>query len=70
MRGVLKSPTADFGDTPPITTQVQVEDRVGIVPETIASLQGVEQLDKLDDTRAIVLARTAGVLDLQTITLP
>ena len=70
MLGVMKAPTADFGDTPPILTQVQVEDRVGIVPETIASLQGVEQLDKLDDTRAIVLARTAGALDLQTIALP
>ena len=69
-RGVLKAPTADLGDTPPITTQVQVEDRVGVVPETVASLQGVEQLDKLDDTRAIILARTAGALDLQTIALP
>lgn len=69
-RGVMKAPTSGFGDTPPITTQVQVEDRVGVVPETIAALQGVEQLDKLDDTRAIVLTRVASALDLHAIALP
>ncbi|HEV3060400.1 MAG TPA: hypothetical protein VGY48_19305 [Vicinamibacterales bacterium] len=70
MRGVLKAPTDGFADTPAITRQVQVEDRIGVVPETIPSLKGVEQLDKLDDTRAVLLTRTAGALDLQVITLP
>jgi len=70
MRGVLKAPTSGFADTPAITRQVQVEDRIGVVPETITSLKGVEQLDKLDDTRAVVLMRTSGALDLQIIALP
>jgi hypothetical protein len=70
MRGVLKAPTASFGDVAPILTPVQVEDRVGVVPETIAALTGIEQLDKLDETRAIVLARTDLTLDLRAIALP
>ncbi|MGE0393750.1 MAG: hypothetical protein AB7I25_11130 [Vicinamibacterales bacterium] len=70
MRGVLKAPTAGFGDTAPILKQVQVTDRVGVVPETIASLTGIEQLDKLDDSRAVVLARAGGALDLRAVALP
>jgi len=69
-RGVLKAPTAGFADVAPITTQVDVEDRVGVVPETITSLKGIEQLDKLDETRAVVLARLGGSVNLQTIALP
>ena len=69
-RGVMKARTSGFADTPAITKQVRVEDRVGVVPETIATLKGVEQLDKLDDARAIVLVRTGGALDLQRIELP
>ncbi len=69
-RGVLKAPTAGFAEVSPITTQVDVSDRVGVVPETITSLTGIEQLDKLDETRAVVLARQATAVDLQTIALP
>ena len=69
-RGVMKASASRFGEVQPITTQVQVEDRVGIVPETIEWLQGVEQLDKLDDTHAVVLTRTASALNLETIDLP
>lgn len=69
-RGVMKVPTSGFADTAPILKPVQVEDRVGVVPETIASLTGVEQLDKLDETRAVLLTRTAGAVGLQTVALP
>src|SRR5207253_701472 len=48
-RGVMKAPTSSIGETAPILTQVKANDRVGIVPETIAALKGVEQLDKLSD---------------------
>ncbi|MEQ1896736.1 MAG: hypothetical protein ABL971_05025 [Vicinamibacterales bacterium] len=70
MRGVLKAPTSGFGDVAPILKPVQVEDRVGVVPETIAALKGIEQLDKLDENRAVVLARAASALDLRAIALP
>ncbi len=70
MRGVLKAPTSGFGDVAPILTPVQVEDRVGVVSETIATLKGTEQLDKLDEHRAVVLARGASALDLRAIALP
>lgn len=70
MRGVLKAPTAGFGDVAPILKPVQVEDRVGVVPETIAALKGIEQLDKLDDGRAVVLARAGSAVDLRAIALP
>lgn len=69
-RGVMKVSTSGFADTAPILKRVQVEDRVGVVPETIASLKGVEQLDKLDDARAVLLTRNAGGLELQTIAFP
>lgn len=69
-RGVMKISTSGFAATAPILKPVQVEDRVGVVPETIATLKGVEQLDKLDDTRAVLLTRNADVLELQTISFP
>ena len=39
--------------------------------EKVASMMGVEQLDKLDDTTAIIISRSAsGGLNLQTVPLP
>ena len=38
--------------------------------ETIASLKGIQQLDKLDDGHALVLADDNGSLDLRTVALP
>ena len=39
--------------------------------ETIAALEGVEQLDRLDEKRALVLARAdSGALNLETVALP
>jgi hypothetical protein len=69
-RGVMKVPTSGFAETAPILKPVQVEDRVGVVPETVAALTGVEQLDKLDDARAVLLTRTASTVELQTVALP
>jgi hypothetical protein len=43
----------------------------GLPYETIESLKGVEQLDRLDDSSAVILARAeTGSLDLKTIALP
>ncbi|NOT44700.1 MAG: hypothetical protein HOP14_08875 [Acidobacteria bacterium] len=69
-RGVMKIPTKDFATAAAITTPVDTETG-GIAYQTIQSMQGVEQLDKLDDRNAIVVARSAsGAMDLQVVPLP
>jgi hypothetical protein len=69
-RGVMKIPTNTFASAAPITTPVETE--TGGVPfEKVASMTGIEQLDKLDDNTSIVIARTAaGGVNLQTLPLP
>jgi hypothetical protein len=69
-RGVMKIPTANFGDASAITRPVSAE-RSGIGYETITALKGVEQLDLLDAGNTIMLARSdAGVLNLNIVALP
>jgi hypothetical protein len=69
-RGVMKIPTANFGDASAITKPVTTE-KGGIGYESITSLKGVEQLDLLDANNTIILARTdAGVLNLDVVALP
>ncbi len=69
-RGVMKIPTASFAAAKPITTPVESE-TAGVPFEKVASMMGIEQLDKLDDATAIVIARTAaGGINLQTVALP
>ena len=69
-RGVMKIPTANFGDASSITAPVTTE-KGGIGYESVTSMKGVEQLDLLDDTRTIVLARSdAGALNLDVVALP
>jgi hypothetical protein len=68
-RGVMKIPTADFGTASGITAPVKTE-KAGIAYETIAAMQGVEQMDLLDAQHSIVLARTAGSLNLSAVALP
>lgn len=68
-RGVMKIPTAPFASAAAIATPIKT---TGGVPfETVASLTGIEQLDGLDATRALVLARSATKgLDLRAVALP
>ena len=69
-RGVMKIPTANFGDAASITARVTTE-KGGVGYESVASLKGVEQLDLLDANNTIILARTdAGVLNLDVVALP
>lgn len=71
VRGVMRASTAGFGTTPPITTRVGNDDRIGVIPETIPSLKGVEQLDLLDEGHIVVLARAAsGSLNFERLPLP
>lgn len=69
-RGVMKIPTRTFASATPITTPVDTE--TGGVPfEKVTSMTGIEQMDKLDDTNTIVLARAAsGSVNLQVVPLP
>jgi hypothetical protein len=68
-RGVMKIPTATFGSETPITAKVP-EGTAGVRYETIASMTGIVQLDLLDATHTIVLARTPAGLNLQSVVLP
>jgi hypothetical protein len=69
-RGVMKMSADGLAKYEPITEKV--EDKAGVAYETIAELQGVEQLDKLDDRFAVILSRKAegAPADLRTIALP
>lgn len=68
-RGVMKIPTADFGKAEGITSKIT--DKAGIAYETIATMKGIVQLDLLNDTHSLVLARTeAGALNLEAVPLP
>jgi hypothetical protein len=66
-RGVMKLPAEKLDSYQPITAQT---DKQGVPYETIASLKGVQQLDKLDDTNAIMLTDDGGSLDLRAVPLP
>ncbi len=69
-RGVMKIATEGFASQPGITAPVP-SGTAGVPYETIASLTGVQQLDKLDALRAVMLVKTAaGALNLDTVTLP
>jgi hypothetical protein len=69
-RGVMKIPTEQFGSASGITKPVTTE-KGGIGYETITSMKGIEQLDLLDETHSLVLARSdAGVLNLEAVALP
>lgn len=69
-RGVMKISTRDFATAKPITTPVETETG-GIPYEKITSMQGILQLDKLDDNNSIVIAQAAsGALNLQVVPLP
>ncbi len=69
-RGVMKIPTAGFATQAAITAPVP-NGTAGVSYETIATMKGVQQLDLLDATRTIVLAKTeAGALNLSSVILP
>jgi len=68
-RGVMKVPTSPFSKAQPITTQVP--NTAGVPFETIASMKGVQQLDLLDPSHALVLIEAAGGgLNLEAVPLP
>ena len=69
VRGVMKVPTAPFSKAQPIASHIK--DTAGVPFETIASMKGVQQLDLLDSSHAMVLVQSSsGSLDLQSVALP
>jgi hypothetical protein len=69
-RGVMKIPTATFATATAITAPVP-QGTAGVQFETVAAMTGVEQLDTLDATRAMVIARAQdGGQNLTAVTLP
>ncbi len=68
-RGLMKIPTEGIDRVEGITQRVA--DKAGLKYETIASLKGVQQLDRFDKDHALVLLRTdGGSLNLETVELP
>jgi hypothetical protein len=69
-RGVMKMAMSGIEKYDAITEPVEGEKK-GLPYETVDKLKGIEQLDRLDEGNAIVLARAeSGSLDLKTIPLP
>jgi hypothetical protein len=68
-RGVMKIPTETAGEAPGLTAPVQGTKGIGY--DTIASLKGVVQMDKLDAGHAVILVQdSSGALNLETVELP
>jgi hypothetical protein len=66
----MKIPTDKFGSADKITARVATETS-GVPFEAVTSMKGIEQLDLLDDTHTLVLARSdAGALNLEALALP
>ena len=66
-RGVMKLTADNLETYQPITKQTET---TGVPYETIASLKGVQHLDKYDDATALVLMGDSSSLDLRTVPLP
>jgi len=66
-RGVMKLPADNLETFQPITAHTET---AGVPYETIATLKGVQQLDKFDDSNAMVLMSSGGSLDLKAVPLP
>ena len=66
-RGVMKLPAEKLDTYTPITAQTEKQ---GVPYETLSQFQGVQQLDKFNDTTALMLIADAGSMNLKTVPLP
>lgn len=67
-RGVMKVSLEDIERIDAIVERIQ--DKAGLKYDTLSDLKGVEHLDKLGETHAVLLVRTPKGLSIQTIQLP
>jgi len=68
-RGVMKIPTEGFEKADSLSEPVGGGKAAGVPFESVAGLKGVMQLDKLDDTHAVVLVK-GDTTKIETIELP
>jgi hypothetical protein len=66
-RGVMKLTADSLENYKPITTPTDV---AGVPYTTIKELQGIQQLDKVDEKMGAILAQSGSSIDLKTIALP
>ena len=66
-RGVMKLPAEKLDSYTAITAQTEKQ---GVPYETLSQFQGVQQLDKFNDTTALMLVADAGSMNLKTVPLP
>jgi hypothetical protein len=67
-RGVMKISAEGLDSYEAITERTDIR---GVPYETIDHLKGVQQLDRLNETSALILVSSdSGSLDLKTIALP
>jgi hypothetical protein len=66
-RGVMKLSADGLENYKPITAQTEP---AGVPYETIADLQGVQHLNKMDDATGLILQKNGNSMNLRTIALP
>jgi len=69
-RGVMKISTANIEKEEGLTTPVRGGGKAGLDYTTIDSLNGTIQLDKLNDTHAVVIMSEDGTTTLKSVELP
>ncbi len=69
-RGIMKISTEDIENQKPITSRVSGGGVAGQPYETVKSWENVVQLDKLNETHAVVLVADADQINLKTVELP
>ena len=69
-RGVMKITTAGLRENSGLTEKVSGGGSAGQSYDTIKDLDGTVQIDKLNETHAVVLMDNGGKLDLKTVELP
>ncbi len=69
-RGIMKIPADQFGTAESITSRPK-GDTAGVKYETVAEWKGVQQLDKLDEGRALILVKADnGDMNVKSIAMP
>ncbi len=69
-RGLMKIDMTGVDKIEGITDPIRGGKTAGLKYETIKGIEGIEQMAKLDNARAVVLSRSKDALNLETIDLP
>lgn len=69
-RGVMKITTSGISDNKGLTSRVEGGGAAGQSYDTVDSMNGVVQMDKLNDTHAVLLVEKDGHQHLKTVVLP